>query len=241
MVFFQTLILGIVQGITEFLPISSSGHLNILQHFFGSKPSLSLDIFLNTATFCSVLFYFCHQIKFFFGHLPHIILASVPAAIVGFSCRHQLELIFGDFDLLPWFYFLTTALLFCTRFFKSTDRPITYLDAFIIGLFQVIAILPGVSRAGATIFAALLLGLPPITAFNFSFSLFIPASIGAIVLDFNPTIWQIFSTPGYFVTFIVTLLVGLLSLSLLRQTLASSRLWLFAFYTFSLGLFLMLL
>lgn len=240
--FFQTLILGIVQGVSEFLPISSSGHLNLVQHFFGFTPSLSFDIFLNTATLCSVLFYFRRQIKFFSHHLLYIIIASLPSALVGIFFKSSIESLFTDLSLLPLFYLLTTIFLFSSRFFRPTSfSGINLPRALLIGLFQALAILPGVSRSGSTIFAGLLLGLSPLDAFNFSFSLFIPASIGAIILDFHPSTWQNFFQPSYLLIFIITLLVGLASLSFLRRSLVSSRLWLFSFYTFFLTLLLLLL
>jgi len=240
--FFQTLVLGIVQGISEFLPISSSGHLNIIQHFFGFTPSLSFDIFLNTATLASVIFYFRHQLKFFSRHLLYIIIASLPAALVGLFFKSSIESLFTDLTLLPIFYLLTTLFLFLSRYCRSTSSStINIPKALIIGLFQALAIFPGVSRSASTIFAALLLGLSPLNAFNFSFSLFIPASLGAIILDFQPHIWQSFFNPAYFFIFIVTFLVGLAALSFLRRSLIGSRLWLFSFYTFFLGLSLLLL
>ena len=109
----QTLILALTQGITEFLPVSSSGHLNLFQHFFGFIPSLGFDIFLNTATLLSVLFFFRNQLKFFFSHLLQIILASIPAALVGIFLKDSVDSIFSNIWLLPLFFLInSTGLLF---------------------------------------------------------------------------------------------------------------------------------
>ena len=100
----QSYLLALIQGITEFLPISSSGHLNLFQFIFGLKPSLALDVFFNTATLFSVLFFFRKKITFFFSHLPQIFIASLPAAIVGFFLKDQFEIIFTRAYFLPFFF-----------------------------------------------------------------------------------------------------------------------------------------
>lgn len=231
MTLIQSIILAFVQGISEFLPISSSGHLNLFQYFFGLTPSLTFDIFLNTATLLSVLFFFRSQFKFFLANLPQIIIGSIPAGLVGVLFKHQIANIFADVSLLPLFFLITAAFVFSTQYFKNKSVKITYKQALIIGLFQMLAILPGVSRSGSTIFAALLMGLSPVTAFNFSFSLFIPASFGALALGLKDILGQNIFQPDYLLAFIVTFLVGLVSLYLLRKLLVSNKLWYFGFYT----------
>ncbi|MDD4026799.1 MAG: undecaprenyl-diphosphate phosphatase, partial [Candidatus Shapirobacteria bacterium] len=208
MSFIQTIIFSLVQGIAEFLPISSSGHLNLSQHFLNLEPSLTLDIFLNTATFLSVLFFFRKQIKYFFKNLKFIIVASIPVALVGIFLKDQITSIFADIKLLPFFFLLGSIFVFSTKFFDKKDEKLNYKKALIIGIFQVIAILPGVSRAGVTIFSALLIGLAPIQAFNFSFCLFIPASIGALILSFKDLSGSNILTLEYLFAFVLTFLVG---------------------------------
>jgi len=227
---FQSIILAIVQGISEFLPISSSGHLNLFQYFFGLTPSLSFDIFLNTATLLSVLVFFRSQLKFFFSNLPQIIVGSIPAGLVGILFKNQIETIFADVSLLPIFFLATAAFVFSTQYFKNKSETISYKQALIIGLFQMLAILPGVSRSGSTIFAGLLVGLSPMAAFNFSFSLFIPASIGALVLGLKDILGQNIFQSDYLVAFVVTFLVGLVSLYILKKLLVRHKLWYFGFY-----------
>lgn len=230
MTLIQSIILSFVQGISEFLPISSSGHLNLLQHFFGLTPSLTFDIFLNTATLLSVLFFFRSQIKFFITNLPQIIIGSIPAGLVGILFKHQIENVFSDITLLPLFFMITAVFVFSTQYFKNKGIKISYKQAFIIGLFQMVAILPGVSRSGSTIFAALLMGLSPATAFNFSFSLFIPASLGALALGLKDIIGQNMLQTNDLIAFVITFLVGIWALYTLKKLLIGNKLWYFGFY-----------
>lgn len=232
---FQAIALSFIQGITEFLPISSSGHLHLFQHFFGLSTSLAFDVFLNTATFVAVLFYFRSQIPYFFKNLKYIILGSIPAIIVGVLFKDQVESIFSSVKTLPYEFLFTAIILFTTRFFKNKDSQMTYGKALIIGAFQALAIVPAISRSGSTIFAGLLMGLSPVNAFNFSFCLFIPASLGALVLDAK----DIVSLPGfgvnYFIAFILTAVVGYISLTILKKLLVGKKIWLFSLYLFVLS------
>jgi len=236
---FQSLLLGLTQGITEFLPISSSGHLNLLQHFFGLTPSLSLDIFLNTATLFSVIFFFKNQIKYFFDNLKFIVLASVPATLVGITLKNQVELIFGDVKLLPYFFLFTSALLLSTKFIKSkSESKLNYKNVLIIGIMQSVAILPAISRAGATITTALWLGLAPIEAFNFSFCLFIVASLGTIVLDYKNLFMASNFSSVMLTTFFITFISGIIALYFLKKIIISKNLWMFGIYTLILSVVL---
>lgn len=235
----QSIVLSLIQGIAEFLPISSSGHLNLAQYFFKITPSLTLDIFLNTATFFSVLFFFRKQIKYFFQNLKFIIIASIPAALVGILFKDQVNSIFINIKLLPIFFILGSIFVFSTKFFNSKDTKLNYQKALIIGLFQAIAILPGVSRAGATIFAGLLLGLSPLQAFNFSFCLFIPASLGAIILSVKDLSAAGILTQEYLLAFVITFITGIIALGILKKVLISKKFWFFGIYTFILALILL--
>lgn len=232
----QSYLLALIQGITEFLPISSSGHLNLFQFIFGFKPSLALDVFLNTATLVSVIFFFRKKITFFFSHLPQIFIASLPAALVGFFLKDQFEIIFTQAYFLPFFFFINSLILLSTTRAVGQQQKITLTQALLIGLAQAVAILPGISRAGTTIATALALGLSAQTAFNFSFSLFIPVSLGALLLSLKDGDFHSFFNPQYFFVFLVTFLVGLFALNLLQKILLRRKLWYFAIYTFCLGL-----
>lgn len=234
------LILSLVQGITEFLPVSSSGHLNLFQYFFGLTPSLAFDVLLNTATLFSVLFFFRSQIKFIFANLPYIIVGSIPAGLIGFFFKSSLESIFSNFSYLPYFFLITSFLLLASSFLKPADKSLSYKRALFIGLFQALAIFPGVSRAGATIFAGLLLGLSPAVAFNFSFALFIPASLGAILISLKDIGHLGLGGPIIIFSLIVTFIVGIFALKLLRRFVIGRRLWPFGLYTLVLAIILFL-
>lgn len=227
----QSVILAIVQGITEFLPISSDGHLNLVQFLMSLTPSLSFDIFLNTATLLSVLYYFRHSVTYFFKNLNYIIVASIPAGIVGIFFKSLIASISTRFDLLPFFFLITTVYLFASKFAKGKDSPLTYKKAFIIGIFQALAILPAVSRSGGTIAASLLLGLAPSEAFKFSFSIFIPVSLGALLLDLRDSNFTTFLSPNYLIAFVVSFFVGLIALKWLQKIVSVNRLWYFGIYT----------
>lgn len=234
----QSLILAFVQGVTEFLPISSDGHLNLVQSLFGLSPSLTFDVFLHLATFFSVLFFFRKKMPYFFSNLKYIIFGSVPVIIAGFFFKDQISSLAAYPKLLPYFFLFTSIYTLGTKFIKRQDKRITYLSAFIIGIFQAIAILPGVSRSGGTIFAALLLGLSPLNAFNFSFSLFIPASAGAIFLEAKDILSPSILTTNNLIAFVFTFFVGLLALKLLEKVLSSNKFWYFGIYTLLLSLIL---
>jgi undecaprenyl-diphosphatase len=236
MVLIQSILFSIIQGITEFLPISSSGHLNLIQYIFRITPSLTFDIFLNTATFISVLFFFRKQVPYFFKNLKFIIVGTIPTIFVALFLKDKFDLIFSDIKFLPFLFLITSAFVFSTKFIKDRSQQLNFKRALIIGLFQAIAILPGVSRSGSTIFAGLLIGLSPLEAFNFSFSLFIPASLGAIALDYENLLNINFSDPNYIISFIIAALVGIIALSFLKNLLIKKNIWYFGIYTFVLAL-----
>ena len=240
MTLFQGIFLGVIQAITEFLPISSTGHLHLFQILFGLKTSLTFDIFLNTATWLSVLFFFRKQVPYFFKNLAYIIVGSIPAVIIGVFFKDQVENLFASTKTLPYEFLFTAIILYLTRYFKFKNDQLTYPKAIIIGLFQALAIIPAISRSGSTIFAGLLLGLSPQTAFNFSFCLFIPASLGALILDAKDVFSLSLLTPVNLTVFLVTFLVGIVSLKILQNILISQKFYLFSIYLVILASILLL-
>lgn len=242
----QALFLGIVQGLTEFLPVSSSGHLVLFQSFLDiSTPPLFFDVLVHVGTLLAVLIYFRHQlISFTKTHLSQLIIATVPAIIVGLAIYTTSLEIFTNLYITSLSFLLTSVLLFLTTKVKTTASnsfiKVTPIKALFIGIFQAIAILPGVSRSGSTISAGIFSGLSKNTAFTFSFILSIPAILGALVLNLTDTSnLDVTLTLPSLIGFSAALISGLVSLCLLNYVLNRKNLLPFAIYTYLLGSFLL--
>lgn len=235
---FQVFVIGLVQGITEFLPISSSGHTALVEYFLNLKTNLSFDILLNTATLFSVLFFFKNKTKEFIRYFPFIAVGTIPAIIAGLFLKKPIEALYSDNRYLSPFFAITGIFLLTTRFLPAKNLPLTLKKSLLIGIFQALAIVPSLSRSGSTIFAALLLGLSGEEAFKFSFFLLIPASFGAIVLDSRHQLASLISgqTLFYLPSLVFTFIVGLVSLSMLRKILISRNIWYFGIYCLLLSL-----
>ena len=195
---FEAVILGIVQGLTEFLPVSSSGHLVLLQKIFKiENRSLFFDTMLHAGTLVSVFIVLWKDIwalikKPFQKLMLFLIIATIPAVIAALAFNDSIEEIFRSARLLGWCFLITTALLVTAemlsrRAVKNNNLKkagnMNWLDALIIGLMQAIAIPPGISRSGATISGALFRKLDRDFAARFSFLMSIPAILGALVLQ----------------------------------------------------------
>lgn len=242
----QALFLGIVQGLTEFLPISSSGHLVIFQSFLDiSSPPLFFDVLVHTGTLLAVVIYFRHQlINFTKTHLSQLVIATIPAILVGLAIYTTSLDIFTNLYLTSLSFLLTSVLLFLTTRIKTTPPAhpvkVTPTRALLIGIFQAIAILPGVSRSGSTISAGIFTGLSKNTAFTFSFILSIPAVLGALTLNLiNTSNLDVALTIPSLIGFSAALISGLVSLCLLNYVLKRKNLLPFAIYTYLLGSFLL--
>lgn len=200
MTFFEAILLGIVQGITEYLPISSSGHLAVMQYFMGLRqPLLAFDVLLHIGSLVAVFLYYRKQLLDLAistvspRRAPHgrrlilmIILATIPTGIIGMGFKSFVEAQFASPAAVGIFWLLTAGLLFGVSRIMTGEKLISQMrpsDALLIGLFQGVAVLPGVSRSGATIVMGMLCGLKPREAANFSFLISIPAILGAIVLQ----------------------------------------------------------
>ena len=254
---FEVVFLSLVQGLTEFLPVSSSGHLVIIQSFMGfEEPPVILDVVLHVGTLLAVFFYFRRElINILFGLLKKeresfsitflVLIGSLPAVLVGGIFENQINETFGFLKINGWFFLLTAILLFSTYFVKKNNRQFNQLnwkDALIVGLFQALAILPAVSRSGATIATSLWRGASRQTAFRFSFYLFIPAILGALALQI-PELAK--SSNGDLIQYLLGMLLagfsGYLSLIILESVLKSAKLYLFGFYCLILGVIILLI
>lgn len=195
---FEAFILGLIQGLTEFLPISSSGHLEIGKYLFGidTESSFVFNITLHGATVLSTIVIFWREILGLFkglfkfqkneetSYVFKLVVSMIPIGIVGIFFNDYIEAFFDGNILFIGFMLLVTALLLClAHFTRKGDRQITYLDAFIIGISQAIATIPGLSRSGTTIATGLLIGNDKSSLAKFSFLMVIIPIIGANFLE----------------------------------------------------------
>lgn len=243
----QATILAVIQGLTEFLPLSSSGHLVVLQKFFHlSEPPVLFDILVHVGTLGAVIIYFRKELL----RVPRrtiwlIIIGTIPAAIVGLFLQSYLKSIFNNLQLVGVSLLITAGFLFSTKKLKPSKRQFNRLnwkDALFVGTFQALAILPGISRSGSTIVSGLWRKLDRETAFRFSFYLAIPAISGALILQtpdliYSPCVYLGQGILGMFIAGIV----GYGALKILENFLLQAKLWLFGLYCLFLGLLLLLL
>lgn len=249
----QSFLLGALQGITEFLPISSSAHLVFLQHFFNLKEApILFDCLLHFSTLLVTLIFFRKKIREIVSFTPEgktliklIILASLPTGVIGFLFGKTLERTFGD-PLYPAFFLLVTGLLLlgADKIYKrrSENKPSENKPkgstALLIGIIQGIALLPGISRSGSTISAGVILGWTPTFAAEFSFLLSIPAIFGVTLIKLLQEGWiglgKQFSVylPGMLSAFFF----GLIGLRFLWRSLVKHNWRIFSYYCFALGL-----
>jgi len=249
----QSILLGIVQGLTEFLPVSSSGHLVLFQKLFGFQEApIFFDTLVHFATLLAVVFYLRKEIWQILTNLNKnlnliwlLILGTLPAVVFALLFKDYIESTFNSLWMLSVGFFITTALLFATKFIgegKKDMKKITWVDSIIIGIFQAVAILPSISRSGATISSALYRDIKREDAFKFSFLLSIPAIAGAMVLqvlDFNPNNLNGGFWPNA-LGFAMAAIFGFLSLFLLEKIAQKGKLYYFAAYCFALGVIIVL-
>ena len=194
----EALVLGVVQGLTEFLPVSSSGHLQIFGALFGvnGDSHLTFAVVVHAATVCSTIVVFAPEIAALFRgclrsrrgeemqYVGKLALSMIPVGIVGLFFRERVEELFSTGLMLVGGMLLVTALLlaFACRA-RSRSREVGYKDAFLVGLAQAFAVLPGLSRSGATIATGLLLGIRRESVARFSFLMVLAPVLGEALLD----------------------------------------------------------
>lgn len=199
MSWFEALVLGLIQGLTEYLPVSSSGHLSVGAHLFGidGADNLSFTVMVHVATVLSTLVVLWREIDWIFRGLfkcelnaetkyaLNIAVSMIPVGIVGVFFKDTVEQIFGSGLLIVGLMLLLTALLLTFSYYAKPRQKsrITLRDAFIIGLAQACAVMPGLSRSGSTIATGLLLGNKKESMAQFSFLMVIPPILGEALLD----------------------------------------------------------
>jgi len=249
----EAIILGIVQGLTEFLPVSSSGHLELAKELLNiseQDQNLLMTIVLHAATALSTIFIFRKDIKEIiiglfqfkwneeFQFSLKIILSMIPAAFVGLFFENEIEQLFGGQILLVGSMLLITGLLlFLADKAKKTDQKVNFSNALIIGISQAIAILPGISRSGATISTSVLLGIDREKAARFSFLMVVPLILGKMSKDILSGDIQADSTTLLPLTigFIAAFLTGLIACKWMIRLVKNSQLKYFAYYCFIVG------
>lgn len=249
MTYFQAFILAIVQGLTEFLPVSSSGHLVIFQKIFGLEPPVFFDVAVHVGTLLAVAVFFRNKLISMFSGLVKkdkdslgltwlLFVGTLPAIVVGLFLESQLEYIFNSLTLVGFSLVITAGLLFSTKIFKAPKVPKApnWQDSLFIGFFQALAILPGVSRSGSTITAGLWRKIDQKQAFELSFLLAMPAIIGGLILEFPDLLAGRIDNPSQsLLGMLVAGGVGYLALVGLNKVLRERRLWFFGFYCLLLG------
>ena len=251
----HAILLGIIQGLTEFLPVSSSGHLEIMKTILGNKQvasqSLLMTVVLHFATALSTIVIFRNEIidifkgvllkksKEDFQFSIKIILSMIPATIIGLVFNDEMESLFNNqISFVGIMLLLTGAILFLADKAKTTNKKVSFFDAIIIGLSQAIAIIPGISRSGATISTAVLLGVDKEKAAKFSFLMVVPLIIGKILKDLldggdlfvQSSVLEL--SAGFFAAFIT----GIFACKWMIKIVKNSKLKYFSIYCFVVGL-----
>ena len=250
----EAIILGIVQGLTEFLPVSSSGHLELVKAIFGgdtvAKESMMTTVVLHAATALSTIVVFRKDVANIFKGLfkfksneelwfaVKIVLSMIPAAIVGVVFSDELETFFdGQILLVGFMLFITGLLLFLADKAQRTEKKVSLGHSIIIGISQAIAILPGISRSGATIGTSVLLGIDREKAARFSFLMVVPLILGKMGKDiFSDEFAQ--SNIQYLelgAGFIAAFITGLIACTWMISIVKNSKLKYFSYYCFIVG------
>lgn len=250
----DAIILGIVQGLTEFLPVSSSGHLELGKAILGDnsipQESLLFTVVLHFATALSTIVVFrkdvweiiCGLFSFKWNEETRfslkIIVSMVPAALVGLFFEEQVEAFFGgDVRFVGLMLLITAVLLYFADRAKDTDKRVSFKNAFIVGISQAIAILPGISRSGATISTSVLLGVDKTKAARFSFLMVVPLIFGKIAKDFmsGELNFDGENNVAMGAGFIAAFLAGLAACTWMIQLVKKSKLSYFAVYCLIVG------
>lgn len=251
----DSIILGIIQGLTEFLPVSSSGHLELGKAILGDQSvpeeSLLFTVVLHFATALSTIVIFRKDIlslikgvlKFEWNEdlqfVSKIALSMLPAVFVGLFFEKELEALFGNNILLVGCMLIVTAvLLFLADKAKDTDKKVTFKNAFVIGISQAIAMLPGISRSGATISTSVLLGNDKTKAARFSFLMVIPLIFGKIAKDIlsGDLTYEAQNFTSLSLGFIAAFISGLFACTWMISLVKKSKLSYFAYYCVIVGI-----
>lgn len=233
------IILAVIQAVTEFLPVSSSGHLALVSKLFGiGSGNLFFFTVLHIASLLAVLIFTRKEImqllsfdKKYYELWIYLIVATIPAGLAGYYFHDFFAAAFNSYLMIGVAFLVTGLVLLSTKNTKVFSK-LNVKNAFAIGVAQIAAILPGISRSGVTISSGMFLGLNREKAARFSFLLFIPLSLGAVILESG----KAYFSWGLAVSFLITLFLSLIFLNLLMGVIKKGKFWLFSFYCFAVGL-----
>src|SRR5210317_1648203 len=245
----DAILLGIVQGLTEFLPVSSSGHLELGKVILGDtsvpEESMLFTVVLHFATALSTIVVFRKDIwtiikgflQFKWNNdtqfISKIVLSMIPATVIGVFFEEELEQLFGgNIILVGLMLIITVLLLFLADRAKNTNKKVSYVDAIVIGISQAIAILPGISRSGATISTSVLLGNDKSKAARFSFLMVVPLILGKIAKDIlsGELTYEANNFSILAIGFIAAFIAGLFACTWMIKLVKNSKLKYFAIY-----------
>lgn len=247
----QAVVLGLVQGLTEFLPVSSSGHLVLVEALTGVRmPGIFVEVSLHVATLGSVLIVYGARLwRIVVGALRGrpgelrmawlLMLATIPAAVLGYLFNQALEEFFHSLVYVGVFFLVTGLILWSTRSRTGERATPTAGGATAIGFAQAVAMLPGISRSGSTVSAALWLGLTPVMAAEFSFLMAVPVIAGAALLEGRHATVSLehVGTVPFIVGLLVAFASGIFAIRFLVALLKRGRFYTFAPYCWVLGVF----
>ena len=252
----KVIILGIVQGFTEFLPVSSSGHLVLAAELLNfHEKGVAFEVFVHLGTLLSVLIVFRKDVikmilapfqflssrfskedtkSYLFWDL-YIIVGTIPAAVIGLSFKSKIEAAFSNIYLVIAMLTVTGTILLLSRFMPKKDQKMTVLKSFVIGISQAFAILPGISRSGSTIVTGIFLGIDKEQAARFSFLLAIPAILGASVIKIKDLLeMDSYATPISYLVLgaIISFIAGYFAILWLLDIVKKGKLEWFAIYCY---------
>lgn len=249
--YLQVIVLGIVQGIAEFLPISSSGHLVLTEQLLGQLGGHSiatgkeLEVMLHVGTLLSILVVYAHdlwKIAFQPRTIAILVVATIPAAVVGLLLEDWFEQAFDSPMIAGFGLLVTAALLWVAQRMERArfnDGDLPWANAIVIGMFQAVALVPGISRSGSTISGGLLTGVDRLSATRFSFLLAIPVTLGAVLLTTKKIVEEgglSVDTGPLLLGIVVSFVTGLLTLRWLIRLISQRKLHWFSIYCASVGL-----
>jgi len=254
-----TIILALIQGLAEWLPISSTAHLRVAEHFLGFSATPLFNVFLHIGTLAVVIFYFRKDIKTILSCLVHrdfhseygrfiplIVVATIPTGLIGLLYDKFLADNYQTLFIIGITFLIGAAVLVVSKYGKENQTQISYRKAIVIGAAQGAASFPGLSRSGSTISSGLLQGVKREMVFKFSFLLSIPAIIGDLAVEaylqrgsFSQGVGV--STFDLALGLAITAVVGYFAIALVKKIVLTKRFHYFSIYTFTLGIVLIIL